>query len=606
MFKKSSSVFLSIAMLLSSSTMFGQGIDTFYYHPDSPVSLGNGVTKNFPLTQHRRCIERPMADANGNVAVPIDSNGATSVKFYVDFAKDTKELQRSLNMAAQIAAHIKFGKIFNPGLGVDAKSEKSYSLNETSIALVIKAEADYGRYEFNDYELKGDFQMLLDQEEHAKFAKICGTHFVIRERRVGLVSAIIKVEDLTEEEKKELSASLTLGELPPPPYDPNDPWLPIDPISPIIPDPIIPAPVDPNPIPIPDPIDFPDGGGSIDIGDIIDLNVQKPEVVRFSNDPGANQKYNGMRIGIDSFLRKAVKTGKKISLEFFATGGKGLSSLSKFVTDFSLKGIQMGLGEYLQNFTNDTTVPLKYSLASFELFGFEPEQGEVNNPLLSKIYYDYVEAEANYDKIMTSLSGLNDREDREEKVYYTKKKRELEIYMADLWKMAQDILKMRDVGPRDIPVATDIDWNKFQPQVSNLSNIFICESKGTTPCGKKRNLWIPTPYWGAGFEIAGKIAQLSKIKRVNLYQRNNAGVRKMIMSVGKGNKYPDRMLDNNGQFEFKLKKYTQREKRDDYVKMINSGRLPLFSIGLEYKSGQIKYVDLEQPRLIGNHQKWKN
>jgi hypothetical protein len=609
--RRSKKALLSALLLQLSFGVFAQGIDTFYYHPDSPVSLGSGVTKNFPLTQHRRCIERPPTDANGNVSVPIDSNGATSVKFYIDFAKDTKELHDTLNLAGQINAHIKFGKIFNPGLGLETKTSKSYSLNETSVALVIKAEADYGRYEYSDYTLKQEFEQMLMAEEHDRFARICGTHYVIRERRVGLVSAIIKVEDLSEEEKRELSASLTLGELPPPPYDPNDPWLPLpDPIlpDPILPDPnpILPDPIDPNPIPIPDPIDFPIGddpniGGPIDL----DLMSRSMDFLPLQNDPIATKKYNGMRIGIDQFLKKAVKTGKKVSVEFFATGGKGLSSLSQFVTDFSLKGIQMGLGEYLQNFTNDTTVPLKYTLASFELFGLQPDEREVNNALLSKIYYDYIEAEANYEKVVNHISTLTANQDATERRYFYGKKGELEAYMQKIWKLSKKILSYEEVEFSEMPERILIGWGKFVPQVSNLSNVFMCTSTAGTPCGTKKNLWKPTPFWSAGFEFAGKLNLVNKVKRISLYQRNSLGVKKVMMSVKAGNQYPDRSLKPTGEFEFKLPKYTQKENRQAYVEMINSGKLPSFTIGIEFKNGQERFIDLEQSRLVGNHSKHK-
>ncbi len=206
-------MFLHLLPSMSFAQLNVQSTEVIGWYPNSGIALGKGVSKSFPLKEFQTCVS-----FNTKTIRPLDALNSVKTKMKISLVTNTKEMHQALGISGRVGANMAFiTKIPLGDLSAQAGMEQTKDISDSSIALVISAEADYGRYELDPVDLeqglvlKTKFQQLLDQRNAASFMQLCGTHFVIRERRRGAVNAIIKITDLTKSKKRKLQASLQLG-----------------------------------------------------------------------------------------------------------------------------------------------------------------------------------------------------------------------------------------------------------------------------------------------------------------------------------------------------------------------------------------------------------
>tara|TARA_B100000749_G_scaffold280896_1_gene280721 strand:+ start:89232 stop:90875 length:1644 start_codon:yes stop_codon:yes gene_type:complete len=192
---------LGVILFFTSTSM---AFDQFSqnYHPESPLALGKGASRAYPLRDYRRCLKNSKAK-------PLDGLGSVTAKIETFRVTSHQELSRHTSISLGVSARLKFLKGIEPG--VNGKVGQGVTFSQDSAVFVVKAHANYGRYELDNYDLDPRFQKFLDSGYEKNFLEMCGTHIVIRETREAMAMAIIEISGLSEAHKRTLSAGLSVS-----------------------------------------------------------------------------------------------------------------------------------------------------------------------------------------------------------------------------------------------------------------------------------------------------------------------------------------------------------------------------------------------------------
>jgi hypothetical protein len=186
-----------LALFLLAETSYA---DYHLYHDSSPLSLGAGFDPSTPLEAFRRCV-----DFDGPVA--LDTAGAIQSRFSLDLVTSQQSLYEQLNMSASVSAQYAFFVSGGAGGAFDSES----ALARDSVTWIISLSSDYGRFEMINPHLKGEAQALITSNQTAEFARRCGTHVVLQERRGASLAAVFTIHNLTQSRRESLTASFQAG-----------------------------------------------------------------------------------------------------------------------------------------------------------------------------------------------------------------------------------------------------------------------------------------------------------------------------------------------------------------------------------------------------------
>ncbi|MDH4466625.1 MAG: hypothetical protein QE271_01090 [Bacteriovoracaceae bacterium] len=496
------------------------------WYPNSGVSLGKGVSKSFPLKEYQSCVSY-----NPKTIHPLDANNSVNTKMKISLVTNTKEMHKALGISGRIGANLAFiSKLPLGDIGAQFGTEKSQDISDSSIALVISAEADYGRYELEPVDneegliLKAKFKQLIDQGNYKNFMQQCGTHFVIRERRRGAVHAIIKVSDLTKSKKRKLQASLQLGNT-------NEPD----------------AEVDPNNI---YPASKPAFQGS--------SSVKIPASVS---------------LGIDNFLKEAKESDGTVEIEFTTDGGGGLENQTDLFEEgkITFEGLLKTTAKYLSSFSrvnlpeqNETTnyanlpgAPYQYHIVPYSLLGVNLNYSNVNYSQLEELYYLMIGAYSNKEILKTIIEDLTPTESPESFQYVSKKITEISTYMTKINALADKIISGKSIEPSEIPTLPPVDLATVLPQATLLQSDFLCEVSGeNASCGKSASGWS-SQKWTAYVKIAGKISNAFQAKSVNIYKVTNGMRGNPIYTIVKSSETGFMYFRSSGEFSIAFNKMQQ-------------------------------------------------
>ncbi len=611
--------FLIISLIfsnLSFSQSWDEGGVLKYHEGRTPIRLGGGVNKNRPLQLKKNCLANqgaydPDTSATGGVGVSgaMDSGfeinngaqGAPETRFELKFIEDTEELHDILSISGIVGANVKFLKKKIPGFKLEGSYTNEKSVSKNSLNLVLKVKSNYGRQMLSDPEflLAEKYQAMLDAGEYEKFEKYCGSHFVYMQRREGTVSAIFKIENVTEEEKRIIRAAVEVGTPPTGSWD--DTWEPTD-------------------------QDNKDKRGRKekpdDEGELFSKHKIKRSSSskssssgsRTSNDPTPSGAKIGARISLDNFLKSAKKIGKKASLVFHATGGSGISSLNRLTSEFdgssdSLSGVLNGIAHYLEQYTFHSAPPVEYHI--YPYFDFEPFEKEIDHALLKTVYYKFMDAEATMIAINQKLK--TSAPDSEEHNYLKNKFDDFSEVRDLLWDLGQMILKNevkengQELDIMDVPDLPTINYKQFEPSILSSFMILNCYTNSSLPvdCGTApRYFPLPTPPWKANLEVSLQVTQVEKFEGATLYLKffNEEPKKITMIGTGKSNetRYGNSSFDKaDGTVNFSLGKMTQRNLRDLYVKIVNDS--PKALIKLHLKDGSTIDHYIEGMESFGNN-----
>ncbi len=599
---------LTMIPFLASAQSWDAGGVIKYHGGTTPIRIGAGINKNRPLELKKNCLAEqgafdPDTSATGGhgpgAGVNDGAQGAPETKFELKFIENTEELHDILSISGIVGANIKFLKGKIPGGKLEGSYNKETSVSKTSLNLVLKVRSNFGRQMLADpeFNLKEKYQALLDQGEFKKFEKYCGSHFVYMQRREGTVSAIFTIENLTEEEKLSIKAAIEVGIPPEGSWD-DDTWEPTDDDK------------------------KNDDDDDDDEEKLFDkLKKRKGKTLsgskkRRSNPPGGVKI--GARLSLDNFLKSAKKIGKKATLTFHATGGKGLSGLSQLTSQFdgsgeSLTGVLSGIGYYLEQYTFHSAPPVEYYL--YPYFDFEAFEEEIDHALLEYVYYKFMDAESTMKSIIKKLKTLDPT--GEEAKYLQSKFEEFDSIRDQLWDQGQMIMNNKNKSDNtpltimDVPQIPDINFNLFSPKVINAKYIFDCYSKwDASSCGTPSRSFpnLPTYYWEANLEISMTVDKLEKVKAATLYIKFSNEEAVKVGTVKKGyfieNDAGEMHFDEEtGDISFLVGKMTQKKNRELYVKSIDSP--PIVLVKIEKTTGGSVDQYFENYTLNGKHLKYK-
>jgi hypothetical protein len=568
---------------LSSSVALAQ-IDKLGWSSDLLVELGKGVTKSFPLTNHFKCFDMSQAVFKSLDGVGPSKSVASELK--ISLVNNKKELDHILGISGKVSAHASFIKVLEkvglPAVTLAGGYGKKDSLDESSIALVISVEADYGRYELmknngEELPLREAYQAMLDAGKYNEFIKKCGTHYVSQENRKGRVTAIVKISNLTNEKKRQLAASLTLGKT------------------------LNPHQGNPANQPQQEPQYDPETGEQVQAngGYVFKLPYQQ-----------AN-KQPGISLGVDNFIKSAKNVSGTIEVTLSARGGGGMVAYTNIFEnnngDITFKGLMDTVAQYLKSYNMGPTqvvdpstiepvvasasnylnelpgAPSEYYLSSYDLYGLPKAKSRevINNDLLEELYYLYVAAIGSLQIINSQLNMIDPTIESEGFAQLSKSKMEHEKYINVLWNLARDIMDgdlSNDPASEKLPKKPALKIEDLLLSLKINSARLVCTSgsqmkKGqavVVPCGTRASSWGGSgyPMWRSQFEIEGKVGAAEQLESLVLREVNpvSGSVEKQLIIVNPGDNLPYASLDAAGNFKFKFKEFDQIKGFNDYLK----------------------------------------
>lgn len=533
------------------------------WYPNSGIALGKGIAKNFPLKEFQSCVA-----FNPKTIRPLDSNNSVKTKIKISLVTNTKSMHSTLGISGKVGANLAFiSKIPLGDLSAQFGMENTKDINDSSIALVISAEADYGRYEIEptDVEqgltLKPKFQQMMAEGNITQFIQQCGTHFVIRERRRGAVHAIIKITDLTKSKKRKLQASLQLGTSP----ATND---------------------------------------NETAGNRLYPNVQSNFLGSTPSSIPAN-----ISLGVDNFLREAKESAGNVVIEFTTDGGGGLENQTDLFNEgkITFEALMKTVSKYLASFARVNLpspdqnysyvslpgAPFQYHLASYSLLGVNLNVKDLNYGQLEELYYLTVGANSNLEILRSIIEDLSPTESPEAFQYVSNKISAYLNFISKISILAENIVTTgRVLSTNEIPVIPFMDLATVIPQATIMESSFVCEASGNESfCGKNSTGWS-TNKWSSYIKILGKISNSIRIKSVNIYKTDPAGHRSApIYAITRNSDTSFMFYKPDGSFGISFNKMQNGKDESAYLVLRNS--MPQFEVSIVDVNGKMMdIVDL--------------
>ncbi len=525
-----------------------RGERIYDYHPETPLALGKGVNRYYPLTEHLQCIERTDS-------IPLDSKGAVSTQFTMKVLNNFKQLQLDIGMSASLSAMLKFA----PGGSIDISTEleKKFKFHDDTVTIMIKAESDYGRFELEDFKLKENFQALIDEGKHEQFAKMCGTDFVIRERKKALVAAFITIHNVTKAQANGIRMTI--------------------------------------------------GGGASESTTNKSINgiptVGFNTVVKkFSKIGKVSLKFMAFGgNGISDLGGGDIVVGPGDDWDDYLgdigdnSGGSGnddgidLGDLTYEKSGLEYDNIQSRVTDYMAGINQDNAPPVRYYLASMSLFGHEtPKIKLLDQKILNDLYYKFLKVEAIKERLQN-------------KVYKTVLNEKQSKYYKDLLNTYTDLLDeisetatscMRGEKCKTISKKVPaVKWTFHNVKVKRASVTFHCWAPGRRgpSCGAKPTFFGGKPNWNAALMISGEINGLKDAKKVLLVGKSKSGrvIIQKNLSI-KTEKFSQKVLSFSASYQL-----------NNYYTLIDT--FPNFELHVVDKSGKTTLHEIGAMTLKGRH-----
>lgn len=192
-------MFTIIALALMSNFLWAR--EYLFYTPGTTLSLGAGFDHQGPFQNKERCIDIKKVEW-----VHVDA-GVIRAQLKSTLVKNRSELTDFLSLDIGLSAKAKF-KLVDGSISIDHNMLKEFKNFSDSLNYMVEAKYDFGEKEIVELELKAIYQELLNQEKFEEFQARCGTHFVISTQQEIAARLLFSVEDLTTEDRKEMTFKL--------------------------------------------------------------------------------------------------------------------------------------------------------------------------------------------------------------------------------------------------------------------------------------------------------------------------------------------------------------------------------------------------------------
>lgn len=608
-------------------------IDKIGWSKDVSMKLGRGVTKSFPLNKHFSCFNEAGSVYQSTDRVGLSGSVASEMKIAI--VNDKKTLDQVIGISGQLSAHTTFSKLLEklgtPAVSLGFGAGKKDSMDESTLALVINVESDFGRYELSqkngqELKLRTVFQDMLDEGRYNEFMQKCGTHYIAQENRGGRITAVIKISQLSKDKKKQLALSLSFKKTLNPYqgssnqqqnqdnsyYDPNgDQQNPNN---------------DPN----------------------------NPYIFRMPYDQAIKQP--GLSLGLDNFLTAAKEANGTIEISLIARGGGGMAEqtllFDNATTDnlLTVNGLLQTIGQYLKSYrlgpnsepsnpedpdSNDTSnvdateasdssyknvlpgAAVDYYLASYDLYGLPKAKARevVNNDLLVEVYYLYVAALGSLELVTKQLELIDPNIESAAFNQLSTAKAQYQKYVEKLWDIARDILDNdlnNDPSYETLPALPALKVEDLFLSLTFNKTSLECVSSKTksktgslTPinCGTKASSWSASgaPLWRSQFVVEGKVGSPHLLESMVVRELDSVSgsVVEQLLILVPGDNLSYGSIDKNGNFKLNFKELEQIRGYDEYVKARKN--LVKFEIMLKGTDGTEKVYPLKSFNLTGAH-----
>ncbi len=174
------------------------------YSATSTTTIGSGIDVDLINQQRFNCLTFQDSDIKW-----LDTDGSTRTTATVELVTDYKSLAKTLNLEADYKskadvsiAALKAGA----SMSLNVKYDTFAKDENRSLAIVVKAQSDYGRKGLRKYTLDQEFQDLLNANDDQTFRQRCGTHTVVAEHRTALVAAVILLNEVSASGRQSLES----------------------------------------------------------------------------------------------------------------------------------------------------------------------------------------------------------------------------------------------------------------------------------------------------------------------------------------------------------------------------------------------------------------
>ncbi|MDF4706948.1 hypothetical protein P3564_00845 [Vibrio parahaemolyticus] len=190
---------LTLLLLMVSSTITPTAYgEAYQYYPNSPIHLGSSFDPRRIHEVGLKCID---FDSRIQLnAYDSSNNLAMETQYTVDQVKTRRQLYNYLHVSASVSGHYSF---FSGGGSYDLIDESSF--DSDSFSWVIRGYTKYGEFGMLNPRLSPEAKKLIGNP--VAFRARCGTEFVGQESRSVLIAAVYTVKNLSENKRKEITAS---------------------------------------------------------------------------------------------------------------------------------------------------------------------------------------------------------------------------------------------------------------------------------------------------------------------------------------------------------------------------------------------------------------
>lgn len=175
---------------------------TVPYSGSGAESVGSGIDVDLVNQARFTCLEFQQTELRW-----LDSSGAISTDATVELVSNYASLAKTLNLEVDYKskADVSFAKLkAGAEMNLNIKYEGFAKDESRSLALVFKAQSDYGRQGLQPYRLQQPFTDLVSAGDHDGFRRRCGTHTIVAVQRKSSVAVVLEISELTASAKKSI------------------------------------------------------------------------------------------------------------------------------------------------------------------------------------------------------------------------------------------------------------------------------------------------------------------------------------------------------------------------------------------------------------------
>lgn len=174
------------------------------YSATSPTTIGSGIDVDLINQQRFSCLAFVESDL-----LWLDTNGAQQTTATIELVTSYSSLARTLNLEVDYKSKADVSVAALKGgasVSLNVKYDTFAKDESRSLALVVKAQSDYGRKGVRKYALDAASQALIDAKDYKGFRERCGTHTVVAEHRTAMVATVISLSEVSASGRQSLES----------------------------------------------------------------------------------------------------------------------------------------------------------------------------------------------------------------------------------------------------------------------------------------------------------------------------------------------------------------------------------------------------------------